>query len=202
MIDSHCHLDFKDFDNNRDEIIREAVRAGVHTMVNIGADLTTSQRSVALADEYDMIFAAVGVHPHDAQTLDDRTFDEIRRLSAHSKVKAIGEIGLDYYRDLSPRPVQKKAFQGQLRLAVDVNLPVVIHTREAFEDTYDIVREYAGDLPGGVFHCFPGTTEEAFRVFDLGFIIAVGGIITYKNASMAVTASEVPLDKIMIETDA
>jgi len=202
MIDSHCHLDFKDFDDNRDDVIQEAARAGVHTIVNVGADLTTSQRSVALAEKYDMIYATVGVHPHDAQTLDDRTFGEIKQLANYGKVKAIGEIGLDYYRDLSPRPVQKKAFHRQMQLAVELKLPVVIHTREAFQDTYDIVREYAGDLPGGVFHCFPGTTDQAFKVFDLGFIIAVGGVITYKNASMAVTASEVPLDKIMIETDA
>jgi len=202
MIDSHCHLDFKDFDNNREEVIEEARRAGVHTIVNIGADLLTSQRSVALADKYDMIYATVGVHPHDAQTLDDPTFDEIKKLATHDKVKAIGEIGLDYYRDLSPRPVQKKAFHRQMQLAVELNLPVVIHTRNSFEDTYAIAREYAQDIPGGVFHCFPGTADEAFRVFDLGFIIAVGGVITYKNASMAVTASEVPLDRIMIETDA
>ena len=202
MIDSHCHLDFKDFDANREEVIEEARQAGVNTIVNIGADLVSSQRSVALADKHDMIFATVGVHPHDARTLDDTTFDEIRNLAAHKRVKAIGEIGLDYYRDLSPRPVQKRVFSRQMQLAVELNLPVVIHTRNSFDDTYAIAREFAGSLPGGVFHCFPGTTQEAFKVFELGFIIAVGGVITYKNASMAVTASEVPLDKIMIETDA
>lgn len=202
MIDSHCHLDFKEFDDNRDEVVQAAKRAGVHTIVNIGTDLATSQNSVTLAEKYDMIYATVGVHPHDAKTLDDRTFEDIRKLAGHKKVKAIGEIGLDYYRDLSPRPVQKKAFHRQMQLAVELNLPVVIHTRNSFEDAYAITREYAGDLPGGVFHCFPGTTDDAFKVFDLGFIIAVGGVITYKNAGMAVTASEVPLDKIMIETDA
>ena len=131
MIDSHCHIDFKDFNANRAEIIAAAVKAGVYTLINIGADLTTSQNSVQLAREHEMIFAAVGVHPHDAKTLDDACLARIRRLAADDKVVAIGEIGLDFYRDLSPRQTQKVAFHKQMQLAVELNLPVVIHTREA-----------------------------------------------------------------------
>jgi len=170
--------------------------------VNIGAVLVSSQRSVDVAQKHDSIYAVVGVHPHDARTLDDDVYRQIESLVGKPKVVAIGEIGLDYYRDLSPRPVQKRAFQRQLELAVRLKKPVVIHTREAFEDTLEIVGDYASRLPGGVFHCFPGSTDDAQRVFDLGFIISVGGVITYKNSRMAVVASEVPLEKIIIETDA
>ena len=202
MIDSHCHLDSQQFKGRTDELVTAATEAGVHSIVNIGADLHSSIRSVELAGKYEAIFATVGIHPHDASTLDNATLQKIKELASHSKVCAIGEIGLDYYRDLSPRPIQKKAFIRQLELAVELAMPIVIHTREAFEDTFAIVCDYASDLPGGVFHCFPGSTEEAFRVFELGFVISVGGVITYKNAHMAQVASEVPLDKIMVETDA
>ncbi len=202
MIDSHCHLDLPEFDDIREEVIDEAVRAGVHTLVNIGADLNTSLRSVELAESHKMIYATVGVHPHDAKALNADTLNRIKDLAGHDRVVAIGEIGLDYYRNFSPRPVQKKAFVKQLELAVEFNMPVVIHTREAFAETLEIIRDYAGDLPGGVFHCFPGTVDEAYRVMDMGFVLGFGGVITYKNSRMATTAAEVPLDRIVIETDA
>ena len=202
MIDSHCHIDFKDFNANRAEVIAAAAEAGVHTLINIGADLTTSQRSVALAGEHGMIYAAVGVHPHDASTLDDACLVKIRSLAAEDKVVAIGEIGLDFYRDLSPRQTQKVAFHKQMQLAVELNLPVVIHTREAFRETLSIAGEYSDLLPGGVFHCFPGDVDEAYRVLDLGFVLGIGGVVTYKNSRMARVAPEVPLDKIILETDA
>jgi TatD DNase family protein len=202
MFDSHCHLDSKVYAGHHDAIVREATLAGVHTIVNIGADLPSSHASIALAERFPCIFAAVGIHPHDATTCSDEALAELGRLASHVKVVAIGEIGLDYYRDLSPRPIQKRAFEAQLDLAVKTNKPVVIHTREAFEDTLAIVRQYASRLRGGVFHCFPGSLSDARRVFDLGFVISVGGVITYKNAGMATVAAEAPLDKIMLETDA
>ncbi|HOP07573.1 MAG TPA: TatD family hydrolase [candidate division Zixibacteria bacterium] len=202
MIDSHCHLDLKEYNGRRDEVIAEAVRAGVHTLVNIGADLESSRRSVALAERFDSVYAAVGVHPHDAKTVDDNVLDELKKMTEHEKVVAIGEIGLDYYRDLSPRDVQRRAFVQQLELAVDLDMPIVIHTREAFRDTVDIVRPYAPALVGGVFHCFPGNAREAKEVLDLGFHVSVGGRITYKNALSAVMATAVPLEKILLETDA
>jgi TatD DNase family protein len=202
MTDSHCHLDFDAFDSIRDKAISEAIAVGVHTIINIGADLVSSRRSAELARTHDMIYAAVGVHPHDAKALDDKTLEAIRRLAHEPKVVAIGEIGLDYYRNLSPHPVQQKAFERQLELAVELQLPVVIHTREAFEDTYSIVARYASDIPGGVFHCFPGSAYEADRVMRLGFMVSFGGVITYQNSRMARTAQEVPLDHILLETDA
>jgi TatD DNase family protein len=202
MIDSHCHIDFEAFDKNRDEVIADAAKAGVHTLINIGADLLSSQRSAELAKTHDNIFAAVGVHPHDARSADQACLDQIRRLAGGTRVVAIGEIGLDYYRDLSPREVQRQAFDQQLQLAVQLKLPIVIHTREAFEETFEIVKQYAFDLPGGVFHCFPGNTSEAERVIELGFVLGIGGVVTYKNSSMATVAAQVPLDKIILETDA
>jgi TatD DNase family protein len=164
--------------------------------------MPSSEASVKLAAEHEMVYATVGIHPHDATTLDDRSLARLQQLATQPKVVAIGEIGLDYYRDLSPRPVQKEAFRKQLELAVALKMPIVIHTRDSFEDTIEIVRDYASSLPGGVFHCFPGSVEEAVRVIDLGFVISVGGVITYNKAGMAGVATEVPLDKIIIETDA
>lgn len=202
MIDSHCHIDFKDFNKNRDEIIKNACDAGIHTLINIGADIESSERSVQLADKHDMIYATVGIHPHDAKSLDQATCDSLKELTKHKKVVGIGEIGLDYYRDLSPRNIQKEAFRKQLELAVELNLPVVIHTRESFDDTLEIIKNYSSDLPGGVFHCFPGTTDDALEIISLGFVISVGGVITFNKAKMAEVAAEVPIDKIILETDA
>jgi TatD DNase family protein len=201
MIDSHCHLDIREFNKNRDEIIQNALSSGVHTIINVGADLQTSINSVDLADKHDCIFATVGVHPHDARTYNDDVEKELCHLMENKKVKAIGEIGLDFYRDLSPRNIQKDIFRRQLRLAVLKKLPVVIHTREAFDETIEIVREYSSKLNGGVFHCFPGSAANAFEVIDLGFFISVGGVITYPKARMAKMATEIPLEHILIETD-
>ena len=202
MIDSHCHLDFDKFDGVREQALADCRANGVHTVINIGADMASSERSIALADQHDMVFATVGVHPHDATALDSAALTRLRELARHEKVVAIGEIGLDYYRDLSPRNVQAKAFRAQLDLALETNLPVVIHTREAFRDTVRIVKEYVPRLRGGVFHCFPGNAEEAREVIDLGFVISVGGVITFGDTGMAKTAQATPLDKIILETDA
>lgn len=202
MIDSHCHLDFDKFDGRRDEALAEALAAGVHTVINIGVDLASSGRSVQLAEEHRMVYATVGVHPHDAKTLDAPALARLRELAEYEKVVAIGEIGLDFYRDLSPREVQRKAFRQQLDLAVETGLPVVIHTRESFRETVEIVREYAHRLQGGVFHCFPGEINEAHEVMDLGFVISVGGVITFGDTRMAKVAQAAPLDKVILETDA
>ncbi|MCK4632624.1 MAG: TatD family hydrolase [candidate division Zixibacteria bacterium] len=202
MIDSHCHLDFDKFDGQRDEAVKSAASEGVHTIINIGVDLASSLRSVELSEQHDSVYATVGVHPHDAKTFDDCLFDQLRQLCARKKVVAVGEIGLDFYRDHSPRDVQRVVFQRQLELAVETKLPVVIHTREAFDDTMAILTEYASQLTGAVFHCFLGDAAEADRVFDLGFLISFGGIITFKNSEMSRLAVEVPLEKVILETDA
>ncbi len=202
MIDSHCHLDFDAFEGCREEVIKEASAEGVHTIINIGVDRATSLRSVELANAYNPIYATVGVHPHDAKTFDDDVEQELRRLASRKKVVAIGEIGLDFYRNLSPHDVQRQVFRRQIKLAIDLKMPIVIHTRESFRETVEIVREYASELVGGVFHCFPGTVDDAHDVFALGFVISFGGVITFKNSKMSHVATEVPLDKIILETDA
>ena len=202
MIDSHCHLYFDTYDGQREQAVRDAVDAGVHTIVNIGIDLESSKKCIELAEQFDGLYATVGYHPHDAARAPKDYIDKLRDLAAHPKVVAIGEIGLDFYRDLSPRPVQQRVFEEQLELAIELSKPIVIHTRESFEPTLAIVERYGDSLVGGVFHCFPGDVDDAVRVIELGFVISVGGVITYKKASMARTAADTPLDKIIIETDA
>ena len=202
MIDSHCHIDFRDFDGIRDDVLKEARDAGIHTIVNVGADIESSERGVALAQRHEMVFATVGVHPHDARTLDENVFRRLKELAGQDKVVAIGEIGLDFYRDLSPRPVQKVAFHKQMQLAVELKLPVVIHTREAFQETLLIAAEYADLLPGGVFHCFPGDVDDALEVIKEGFVIGVGGVVTYDKSRLSRVAAAIPLDKMILETDA
>jgi TatD DNase family protein len=202
MIDSHCHLDFDDFDGWREEIIKEAQAAGVHTIINIGVDQNSSRKSLELAQTHEGMYATVGVHPHDAVTFNDEVEQTIEQLASNERVVAVGEIGLDFYRNLSSHDVQREAFRRQLELAVERKKPVVIHTRNSFRETVDIVREYASNLVGGVFHCFPGSVDDALEVIELGFVISVGGVITFPNAKMAEVAALVPLDKIILETDA
>ncbi len=202
MIDSHCHLDYKDFDRNRQEIINRAVSSGVHTMINIGVDLDSSVKSLELAAKHEAIFGTVGVHPHDAKTYNIKVEGELRKMLAGKKIVGVGEIGLDYYRDLSPRKMQVSIFERQLRMAVENDLPVVIHSRNSFDETIDILRDYADFLPGGVFHCFPGTIDDALKAIDLGFSVGIGGAVTYPESKMAAVASEIPLESILIETDA
>jgi TatD DNase family protein len=202
MIDSHCHIDFRDFNGIRDDVLKEARDAGIHTIVNVGADIESSERGVSLTRRHEMVFATVGVHPHDARTLDENVLRRLKELAEQDKVVAIGEIGFDFYRDLSPRPVQKVAFHKQMQLAVELKLPVVIHTREAFHETLLIAAEYADLLPGGVFHCFPGDVDEALEVIKQGFVIGVGGVVTYDKSRLSRVAAAIPLDKMILETDA
>lgn len=201
MIDSHCHLDSRVYNHEIEPLLTQAKASGVDTVVTIGADMESSENVVAIAAKYGMVYGTVGIHPHDATTCDTKALTRLRELAKREKIQAIGEIGLDYYRDMSPRPVQKRAFGEQLDLAVELKMPVVIHTREAFEDTLEIIKPYAKNLPGGVFHCFPGNAEDAAKVFDLGFVVSVGGVITFPKAGMAEMAKQVPLDKIILETD-
>lgn len=201
MIDSHCHLNLDTHSNQHKAAIAEANATGVHTIINVGIDLASSRAAIDLSEQHDGLFATVGVHPHDAKTLCGDTLDKLRTMAGHDKVVAIGEIGLDYYRDLSPRQVQREAFLCQLELAIEVDLPIVIHTRESFDDTVKIVSQYASRLRGGVFHCFPGNADDAATVIGMGFVISVGGVITFPKASMARMAQATDLGKIILETD-
>ncbi len=200
MIDTHCHIDFRDFNHDREEVIVQAVEYGVDRLINIGVDIQSCRRSFHLANSYENVYCTVGIHPHDARTLTEKFLVEMEEMAQHPKVVGIGEIGLDYYRDLSPREVQREAFVQQMELASELNMPVVIHVREAMAEAIKIVERYTGRVKG-VFHCFPGTIEEARLLWTLGFYISVGGVITYKNSAMSRVAQQADPDSILIETD-
>jgi TatD DNase family protein len=202
LTDSHCHLDDAQFAADREATIARAQAAGVETMLAIGTgdgppDLETAIR---LADRYPFISATIGVHPHDASKATPETFDQLRRLAAHPKVVALGEIGLDYHYDLSPRDVQRSVFATQLEIAAEANLPIVIHTREAWDDTIVLLRAHWQGP--GVLHCFTGAPEQARQALDLGFYLAFGGVITFPKAEATRESARLtPLDRLLIETD-
>jgi TatD DNase family protein len=207
LIDSHCHIDGLEYDADREAVIGRARDAGVTTMLNVGTGDPHSgafERAVELAEKHKEIYAAVGVHPHDAKLFDDRAEQRLRDLVKQSKrVVAWGEIGLDYHYDHSPREVQREVFRRQLRIASGMNLPVVIHTREADDDTIAILREeVSGDERAGVMHCFGGSLAMARSAIDLGFLISFSGTLTFKKADdLRDIARQLPLDRLLIETD-
>lgn len=205
LIDSHCHLDGKAFSADRDEAIRRAREAGVETMVAIGSgdgppDL---EAGIRLAEQYPFVYATVGVHPHDAAKAEDSIYGEILSLSAHSKVVAVGEIGLDYHYNFAPPEVQRRVFIRQLETAREAGLPVVIHTREAWSDTFAILAgHWPADGPGGIMHCFSGGPREAEEALGLGFHLSFSGIVTYPKAVEVHEAARLcPLDRLLVETD-
>lgn len=200
LIDTHAHLDFSKFKEDQDEVIRRAADAGIEYIFNIGADERSSKASVALAKKYPQVYAAIGVHPHDAKTMTGDTMRLLKELAKEEKVRAIGEIGLDYHYDFSPRDVQQRAFRAQLRLAHELQLPVVIHTREADADTMRILREEEADKLGGMMHCFPGDLTMAEECIQMNFKIAFGGIVTFDKETQAVVKG-LPLDVMLLETD-
>lgn len=211
LVDSHCHLQDSQFESDRDEVLDRARQAGVSAFVVIGTDLESSWRAVDLADSHSDVYAAVGVHPHDAKDLDDRTLGALERLADSPKVVAIGEIGLDYYRKLSPPEAQMDAFHRQLDLARRLSLPVVIHSREADGETYDVLASYEEralpdwpkDRPLGVMHCFAGDLMLALRYIQIGFMISIPGTCTYPKADrVGAVAGGIPLRWMAVETDA
>lgn len=206
LVDSHCHLDGHQFENDREEVIRRALAAGVETLVAIGSgdgppDL---EAGIRLADAYPFVFATVGVHPHEAAKADEQTFVQLRTLAAHQKVVAVGEIGLDYHYDFSPRDVQQQVFVRQMEIAREARLPIVIHTREAWADTVRLIRQnFAGAAEGGIFHCFSGGPAEAEQALALGFHLSFSGIVTFPKATNVHEAvRRTPLDRLLVETDA
>lgn len=202
MIDSHAHYDSEKYDEDRDDVIKKAIDSGVTHMINPGCDLESSRFSIELASKYTQIYAAVGVHPHEASSCDDTTLDALRQLTSRNKVVAIGEIGLDYHYDFSPREVQKKWLNEQLKLAAELRLPVILHDRESHQDVLDCVKAYRTEHLTGVFHMFSGSVEMAREVLDLGFYIGIGGPVTFKNAHKPVEVVQYcPLDRLLIETD-
>ena len=206
LVDTHCHLDSKEFDGDREDAIQRARDAGVSRMVAIGTgsgppDL---EAGIRLADRHAHIYATVGVHPHDAAKATEIEFENLARLIEHPKVVALGEIGLDYHYDFAPRERQHEVFREQIRIAADAKKPIVIHTREAWPDTFDILeKHWKGNGLGGIMHCFSGGPEEALRALELGFYLSFGGIVTYPKAvEVQEPARMAPIDRILVETDA
>lgn len=202
LIDSHAHLDGKEFDQDRDEVIAFARKMGVDRIINIGFDLPSSRRSVNLAGQYPGVYAAVGFHPHDAKKAGENYLAELEKLASHPKVVAIGEIGLDYYYNHSEPEVQKRVFREQIRLAKRIGKPIVIHDRDAHADILHILKEEKAGENGGVLHCFSGSYEMAKECMKMGFYISLAGPVTFKNAKKGLdVAVNVPLNRLLIETD-
>jgi TatD DNase family protein len=205
LVDSHCHLDFESFDEDREQVLANAAEAGIKRLINPGINLETSERAVALAQQYRGVYAAVGYHPYDASEINGESLTALSQLTEQPKVVAIGEIGLDYYRDRAPRVDQIRAFEAQLDLAKSLELPVIIHQREAAADTMAILRRWGAgrNHPGLVLHAFSGDEKMVEEAVALGFYIGIGGPITFKNAKgLPDIVQAIPLSHMIIETDA
>ena len=201
-IDTHCHLADSKFSSDFDAILLRAHEAKVHRLIVIGAGdgMEGNSRAVALADQHAPIYAAVGMHPHDADKAPAGYLEELKKWTSHSKVVALGEMGLDFYYDHAPRDVQQKRFEEQIDLACDVDLPISVHTREAWQETVAVLKQ---KKVKGVFHCFGGGLKEMEEALDLGFYLSFSGIVTFKKAeTLQAVAQAAPLDKMLIETDA
>jgi len=201
LFDTHCHLDLPVFDGDREDVFARARAAGVGLFLNPAFDLASSERAVALADARPDVLAAVGIHPNDADAL-DAAWDRLRELAGHPRVAAIGEIGLDYHWDRASRAAQARAFVRQLGLARDLGLPVIIHCRDAHQDTLDLLHRHADGL-AVLLHAFSGDAAIARRALDAGYTLGIGGPVTYKKAeALRQAAADAPLDQLVLETDA
>ncbi len=199
IFDSHAHYDHEDFDSDRSELLSSMAEKGISHILNSSSDIISSRASVKLTAEYPFFYASVGVHPHDATTLNDEVIGELKKLSEIEKVVAIGEIGLDFHYDFSPRDIQREAFEKQLILAKELDMPIIIHSREACEETLNLVKKYR---PKGVVHCFSGSVETALEYVKLGMYIGLTGVVTFKNAKKPIeVAAAVPIEHLLIETD-
>ncbi|RBP62065.1 TatD DNase family protein [Alkalibaculum bacchi] len=201
LIDTHAHLIDEKYEENRSEIIEGLQNNRMEILINPAVDLDTSRKGIQLAESWNFIFAAVGYHPHEARHASEEDLKEIEKLSTHPKVVAIGEIGLDYHYDFSPREIQQEIYEKQIDIAKRQKLPIIIHSREAHQDTFDILERNKEGL-AGVLHSYSGSWEMAKRYLDLGFYLSISGPITFKNAhKLPEVAEKVPLDRILIETD-
>ena len=204
IFDTHAHYDDKRFNEDRDAVLQKVRDAGVGLILNAGSSMKSSERSVALAQKYTYIFASVGVHPHNAEHVTDDDINTLMQMAKTSpdRVCAFGEIGLDYYYDHSPRDLQVKAFRKQIDAAKQLELPVIIHSRDATKETLDILRSENAGENGGVLHCFSGSPEVMHEVVRMGFYVSFGGVVTFKNAVKAIASvREIPIERLLIETD-
>ena len=199
IFDSHAHYDDAAFDNDRDELLSKLFATDVCGVINVGCSMETSKLSVELAQKYPLIWASVGVHPHEAENISEDYLDILKSYFNNKKTVAIGEIGLDYHYDFSPRETQKRLFEEQLNLAKELDVPVIIHDREAHADTLELLKKYR---PKGVVHCFSGSVEMSEEIIKLGMYIGLGGAVTFKNAkNPLLVAKAVPINRILLETD-
>jgi len=202
LIDSHCHLSFDELSENLDAVIKRSIDAGVTGWITVGTDPEENRKCIELAEKHDNLYAAIGIHPHDARTVTADILDELKDLAQNPKVVAIGETGLDFHYKFSSPQEQIRAFAAQLRIAEELNLPVIIHCREAFERTIELLDEHGRAVDKIVFHCFSGSPEQAEAALDKGFYISFTGVVTFKNAQRTrAAASLVPLERMMVETD-
>ncbi|NOY12412.1 MAG: TatD family hydrolase, partial [Deltaproteobacteria bacterium] len=202
LVDSHAHLDDRKYADDRDATIQRARENNISHILTVGCDLESSAASVALALKYNHIYAAVGVHPHDAAEISTSSLKKLQELLARPKVVALGEIGLDFFRDRSPRDVQRSAFRRQIQLARDVGKPIIVHDRDAHDEVLQILREEHAAEVGGVLHCFSGDLAMAHKCLELGFYLSFPGTITYpKNEAARTVVKAIPVDRMLVETD-
>lgn len=202
LIDTHCHLTFDPLFADISAVIEHSVASGVASWITVGTDPDHNKKAVELADRFDNLYAAVGIHPHYAKSVTAQSIAALKQIAQHQKVVAVGETGLDFHYNFSAHTDQQRLFVEHLNLARELNLPVIIHSRNAFDETIDILDQYGSDLRKIVFHCFSGTAEQAQTILDKGFYISFTGVVTFKNATVAKDAAKlVPLDRLMIETD-
>ncbi len=201
LVDSHAHLNMSQFEGDLDEVMERARSAGVGEILNIGYDPASIDETIALSDRYPSIYAALGIHPHHAGDFDGRLEEKLKQLLLRRKVLALGEVGLDYYRDLSPREKQREVLRRQIKIARIFNKPMIIHCRDSFDDLMAILAEEDAGEVGGIFHAFSGGVEEAARVMEMGFLIGIGGVLTYKNSKLPGVAAALPSASFVLETD-
>ena len=205
IIDTHAHLDMDQFDADRENVIQRARDNGVDYIINIGCDVESSARSLELAEQYDFIYATSGVHPHDVKLIDETTYADLKQLLVHPKMVALGEIGLDFFKNYSPQDLQRTHFKKQLELAKELDKPVIIHCRDANEDMISILSEFyaANDKArSGIFHCFSGDQKLADKALEMGFYISFSGSVTFKKSEkLRAVAKTIPADRLFVETD-
>jgi TatD DNase family protein len=202
LIDTHCHLTFEPLADDVPAVLERSRQAGVTAWITVGTSLSDSRKAVELADRHENLFASVGIHPHDAKDAGDEALDELKELAAGDKVVALGETGLDFHYNFSKQPDQRRVFAQHLEIAGQLDLPVIVHSRNAYEETLDILDRHGTGLKGVVFHCFGGSADQARELLDRGYHISFTGVVTFKNAQVAREAARVvPVDRLMVETD-
>lgn len=201
LVDTHAHLNFPQFSKDRKEVIRKAKEAGVTQIVNVGTNLDISNQAVLLADRFDGVYAAVGIHPHDVEAADEGQLEALSSLLALEKVVAVGETGLDFFRDYAPHDLQEQVFRKHIRMGVRAGLPLMVHSRGAEARTLEMLEAESAYEVGGLLHCFGGTIEQAMRGADLNFGLGFGGTVTFRKSSSLSVALQIPPDHLVLETD-